>query len=185
MYGMVNKAVEDMVLRHHGEPTWSRIKERARCPFEVFLSNESYPDSVTSDLVGAASVELETAPGEILEAFGEHWVLHTAMEGYGGLMRAAGSSLPEFVRNLNDLHSRVSMIFPRLQPPDFECSDVTEGSLRLHYRSHREGLDRLVVGLVRGLGKMFSLPVSVEHVAKRAEGADHDQFLVRWPSQAA
>ena len=29
MYGMVNKAVEDMVCRNYGAPTWERIKAQA------------------------------------------------------------------------------------------------------------------------------------------------------------
>ena len=47
MYGMVNKAVEDMVCRNYGAPAWERIKEQAGVDIEVFLSNEPYADEVT------------------------------------------------------------------------------------------------------------------------------------------
>lgn len=99
MYGMVNKSVQDMVRRNHGEPTWQLIRERAGLEVEVFLSHMSYPDEITYRLVAAASEVLRLPATEILEAFGEHWVLHTAQEGYGPLMRAAGRSLP--VRHQN------------------------------------------------------------------------------------
>lgn len=180
MYGMVNKAVEDMVCRNYGAPAWERIKEQAGVDIEVFLSNEPYPDEVTYRLVAAASEILRTPAANILEAFGEHWVLHTAQEGYGALMRAAGRSLPEFLTNLPNFHSRVAMIFPELQPPRFECTDITSRSLKLHYFTHRQGLESFVVGLVRGLGKMFGTPVTVDPAAARSRGADHDVFVIAW-----
>ena len=186
MYGMVNKAVEEMVVMHHGEAVWEQIKARAGVDLDVFLSNEGYPDEITYNLVAAASEVLGVPAEQVLHGFGEHWVLHTAQEGYGGLMKAAGKSLPEFLRNLPNFHSRVSMIFPKLQPPRFQCTDITEGSLKLHYYSHREGLAPFVVGLMSGLGKMFHTPVTVRLAESKANGADHDVFDVSWtPSPAS
>ncbi len=177
---MVNKAVEDMVVMHHGEAMWERIKAKAGVDVEVFMSNEGYPDEITYNLVAAASDVLHRPVEQILHSFGEHWVLHTAQEGYGGLMKAAGKTLPEFLQNLPNFHARVSMIFPKLQPPRFQCSDLTDRSLKLHYFSTRQGLAPFVVGLMSGLGKMFDTPVTVRLVAARAAGADHDVFEVTW-----
>ena len=185
MYGMVNKAVEDMVVMHHGEAVWEQIKAEAGVDVEVFMSNEGYPDEVTYNLVGAASELLGLPAEQILIGFGEHWVLHTAQEGYGGLMAAAGRTLPEFLRNLPNFHSRVSMIFPKLQPPRFECTDISEGSLKLHYYSDREGLTSFVIGLMQGLGKMFKTPVTIRLLESKAKGADHDLFEVNWAPPAA
>ena len=185
MYGMVNKAVEEMVCMHHGETVWEEIKSKAGVDVDVFMSNEGYPDDVTYRLVGAASEVLGLPAPRILEAFGEHWVLHTARDGYGGLMQAAGKSLPEFLANLPNFHSRVAMIFPKLQPPRFECSDVAATSLKLHYHTHRQGLAPFVVGLMQGLGKMFDTPVTVRLVQSRDDGADHDVFDVAWPPASA
>ena len=182
MYGMVNKAVEEMVCAAHGEIMWEKVKERAGVDVDVFISNEGYPDEITYQLVGAASAVLKLPPEKILEAFGEHWVLHTAQEGYGGLIQAAGKSLPEFLANLPNFHARVSMIFPKLQPPRFHCSDVTAGSLKLHYFTHRPGLTPFVVGLMQGLGKLFKTPVTVRLAEARDQGADHDVFNVSWTS---
>jgi len=152
MYGMVNKAVEDMVVRHHGEPMWERIKANAGVETDVFMSNENYADEITYRVVAAASRILQTPAEQTLINFGEHWVLHTAQEGYGGLMSAAGKTLPEFMRNLPNFHSRMTMFFPKLQPPHFECTDLAERSLKLHYHSHRQGLAPFVVGLMQSLG---------------------------------
>jgi hypothetical protein len=182
---MVNKAVEEMVCMHHGESVWERIKQRAGVDVDVFMSNEAYPDELTYRLVAAASEELGLPAERVLEAFGEHWVLHTAREAYGGLLTAAGRTLPEFLQNLPNFHSRVAMIFPRLQPPRFECTDVRPGSLTLHYFTHRPGLAPFVVGLMGGLGKMYATPVTVALLQSRDGGADHDVFDVRWTVPAA
>ena len=52
MYGMVNKAVEDMVCMQFGEPVWEDIKSCAGVDIDVFMSNEAYPDEMTFQLVG-------------------------------------------------------------------------------------------------------------------------------------
>jgi hypothetical protein len=79
------------------------------------------------------------------------------------------------------------MVFPKLAPPRFDCTDVTENSLQLHYHTHRPGLAPFVVGLVQGLGKMYGTPATATLVSSRADGADHDVFDVRWlaPATAA
>ncbi len=185
MYGMVNKAIEEMVCRNHGEEVWEKIKAKAGIEVDVFMTNEGYPDELTYKLVAAASEVLGVPAGDILVGFGEHWVLYTAQEGYGGLMRAGGDNLPEFLRNLPDFHTRVTMVFPKLQPPRFHCTDITDRSLKLHYISHREGLAPFVVGLMQGLGKMFKTPVTVRLLEAKADGADHDVFDVTWEPAAA
>ena len=180
MYGMINNAMEDMVTMHYGEATWERIRVRAGVDVEVFMSNQSYPDSMTYELIGAASEILKLPVDEILIGFGEHWILHTALKGYGGLMRASGESLLEFLQNLPNFHTRVAMVFPNLKPPRFEVSDIAAQSLNLHYVSDRPGLSVFVVGLLQGLGKMFSIPVTVEQIEFKDRGANHDVFRVDW-----
>jgi len=180
MYGMVNKAVEEMVVQNHGQEVWESIKAEAGVEVDVFMSNESYPDQMTYNLVAAASRILGRPSDDILFAFGEHWILHTAQSGYGGLMQAAGGTFPEFLRNLPNFHARVSMIFPRLKPPRFECTEILSQSLKLHYYSHRVGLEPFVIGLLCGLGKLFACRVHVEQIAFKQRGAEHDVFDVKW-----
>jgi len=180
MYGMINKAIEDMVRMRHGESTWARIKAAAGVDDLMFFSHEAYPDELTYRLVAAAGKELGSATDAILAAFGEHWITYTAREGYGNLMRAAGDSLPVFLANLPNFHGRVTMIFPALQPPRFTCTEVTQNSLLLHYYTRRGGLAPFVKGLLQGLGKHFDTPVQVEQIDSREDGMDHDVFKVSW-----
>ncbi|MFO0292472.1 MAG: heme NO-binding domain-containing protein [Rhodospirillales bacterium] len=180
MYGMVNKAMEDMVRRGHGDAAWEDIKARAGVEIDMFLGDEPYPDDMTYRLVDAAREVLGATADEILVAFGRHWIAYTAEEGYGPLMSAAGRTIPEFFASLPDFHSRIAMIFPRLQPPRFLCTDVTPTSLRLHYVTHRRGFAPFVIGLLHGLGDRMGTPVRVVQAQARDAGADHDVFDVSW-----
>lgn len=181
MYGMLTKALESMIREGHGEAMWLRIRAAAGVDVEVFVSNEPYPDDVTFRLAVAAAEALETPVAELLRAFGSFWVLKTARQGYGDMLAACGRTLPEFLTNLPSLHTRVGLIFPRLQPPEFQCVDVRPNSLRLLYRSSREGLTPFVVGLIEGLGVMFETPVTVTPVPE-AHGPGRDEFLIEWPA---
>ena len=143
MYGLVNKAVEDLVVSNHGEETWDRIRAEAGATEDAFISMDPYPDALTYKLVGAASEVLDTPVPDLLEAFGRYWMLYTAREGYADLLDASGGSFFEFVANLDGLHTRLSLAFPDLQPPSFVCHQVDEKTARLEYHSERAGLQRL------------------------------------------
>ncbi|MCC5656510.1 heme NO-binding domain-containing protein [Nostoc sp. XA010] len=178
MYGLVNKAIQDMVCSRFGEETWKEIKHKAEVDIDVFLNMEGYPDDITHKLIKAASVVLSLSTQQIMQAFGEFWVHYTAQEGYGEMMDMSGDTLPEFLENLDNLHARVGVSFPNLQPPSFECTDMKENSLSLHYRSDREGLTPMILGLVQGLGNRFDTEVDITQTQNRDEGAEHDEFLV-------
>ncbi|HSH03160.1 MAG TPA: heme NO-binding domain-containing protein [Anaerolineae bacterium] len=179
MYGLVNKAIHDMVCENFGEDVWEQIRQKAGVEEETFISMETYPDAVTYQLVGAASDVLDTPATDILQAFGRYWTVYTAEEGYGDLLNMSGHTIQEFLSNLDEMHTRVSLSFPQLEPPSFECTEVTDESLNLHYYSHREGLAHLVIGLLYGLGERFKVGVEVEQTADRNDGADHDIFAIK------
>ncbi len=180
MYGLVNKAIADMVCSQFGDATWQQIREAAAVQEGTFLSMEGYPDDVTHRLVKSASQVLGLSSAQIMEAFGEFWVTYTAKEGYGELMDMSGDTLPEFLENLDNMHARVGLSFPKLRPPAFECKEVDDQELTLEYRSEREGLAPMVLGLVKGLGHRFETEVEVKQTLHRAEGAEHDEFSVKY-----
>ena len=180
MYGLVNKAMEELIVGRYGPERWELIKQRAEVDADVFISNQSYPDDVTYRLVSAASETLDLPAPRILQEFGEHWVLHTGRQGYGNLLTAGGRSLAEFLHNLPDFHTRVAMIFPDLQPPHFTVTEVAPGRLRLQYRTHRAGLAPFVIGLLYGLGELFHMPVEVAQTVQRGPGTQCDEFVITW-----
>jgi hypothetical protein len=156
MYGMVNKALEDLIIRQHGEQMWRLVREKAGVDVEAFISTEGYPDEITYNLIAAASSLLSLPAEQILKDFGKHWVLRTATEGYKNLMESSGRSFAEFLDNLPNLHARISLIFHKLRPPRFMTSQRRENSMHLHYYSERQGL------------------------VLRESGADHDEFEITW-----
>lgn len=180
MYGLVNKAIQELITKEFGEEKWDRIKQIAGVDVDVFISNEGYPDEITYKLVGAAVEVLGIPADQILIVFGEHWILETAAKSYGPMMKSCGDSLKDFLVHLPNFHARVAMIYPHLDPPRFECTDVTEEGLHLHYHTHRPGLTDFVTGLIQGLGKYFKISCTSEVIARKDEGADHDVFAVRW-----
>jgi hypothetical protein len=99
-------------------------------------------------------------------------------------MKTAGRTLPEFLANLDQMHTRVQLSFPNLRPPSFTVRNATSDSLELHYYSERAGLAPLVVGLLKGLGERFGLVLEI--AVRRIEGdRPHDVFDVRWKEASA
>jgi hypothetical protein len=74
----------------------------------------------------------------------------------------------------------VVLIYPNLKPPRFQLSHVEENSLRLHYYSHRQGLQPFVRGLLKGLSAMFNVDSHITTLQSKEIGGDHDEFLVEW-----
>jgi len=179
MYGLINRAIHDLVIKSADTGTWERIKARAGFEVETFLSMETYPDAVTVTLVVAAADELHTTPDALLERFGRHWVSYAAQHGYRDLMQARGDSLFAFISRLDDLHARLSLIFPKLRPPSFKAEEIDARTLRLHYISERDGLTPFVIGLMHGLGGLFGHEMDVKLERSRADGHAHDELLLR------
>lgn len=177
MYGLVNQAVREMVLTHHGEEKWEAIREKAGTD-DVFIAMDQYPDEVTGNLVGGACAVLGAKPEQVLEGFGEYWVDFTGRT-YGELFEMSGDSFVSFVKNLNDLHTRVEQMMPDLSPPSFIVTDEKPGEFKLEYHSKRVGLHPMVLGLMQGLGKRFKTKVEITRQRGAEDGLSYDEFLVR------
>ncbi len=180
MYGIVNKAIKNLVVVNFGQEVWEKVLEKSGVEVDFFISNEPYDDAITYKLAIAVSEEMKMSLNDVLYSLGEWWVLKTAKERYGGLMESGGSNLREFLVHLPIFHNRVMMIYPNLTPPEFKVSDVEENSIQVHYHSTREGLKDFTRGILNGLGKMYDTEVQVEEMQSRDEGASHEIFKVSW-----
>ena len=180
MYGIVNRAIEDLVKTNFGEDKWDLVLERSGVDVEFFMSNEPYDDDITFKLASAVSEVMGITVEQVLQAFGEWWILKTTKEKYGGMMEAGGSTLQDFILNLPVFHNRIMLIYPKLTPPEFKISDVKENSVLVHYFSKREGLQEFVRGLFSGLSKMYETPLNIELKQSRDNGSDHEIFKLSW-----
>jgi len=88
-----------------------------------------------------------------------------------------GRDLPQFLGNLDAMHSRIALSMPELRPPSFAVTQLAPGLLQVVYRSHRCGLGPMVQGLLEGLGEMFGTSVVVTPVFE--PHAVHETFKVR------
>lgn len=180
MYGIVNKAIEELVKENYGDEKWELIKLRSGVEVEFFISNEPYDDTITYQLAAAVADEMQVPLSNVLIQFGEHWVLKTGREKYGSLMEAGGNNLKEFLCNLPLFHNRIMLMYPRLTPPEFKITDVEDRSVCVHYFSKRQGLREFVRGLLQGLAKMYAVTVTIELLQNREEGASHEIYKVSW-----
>ncbi len=180
MYGIVNKAIQDLVIANFGEEKWKAIREKSGIDVDFFISNEAYDDEITFQLAIAVSEEMNMSIGDVLIAFGEWWIIKTTKEKYSDLMESGGSNLKEFIINLPMFHNRVTLIYPKLSPPEFKVTDVTVTSLNLHYISNRIGFQEFVRGLIQGLAKRFETKVKIELIQSRNDGSNHEIFKIIW-----
>ena len=184
MYGLVNKAIRDLIVEKFGEDKWLIISEKAGLSDPKFLPLQTYPDEVTYNLVGSASEVLGLSPEEVLKAFGEYWVLFTAREGYGPVMDLFGSNLRSCLHNLNNLHARMGALLPSLKPPRFVVKEDASGDLTIEYYSKRKGLGPMVVGLLSGLALKHKENVKVTALA-RVESDTCDRFEIQFLAKGA
>ena len=176
MYGLVNRALQQLVRSQCGERVWDEIRAKAGVDHEVFMRMDSYPDEITYRLVAAASEVLAMPVDGMLREFGRYWTRYTMDEGYGALLSDLGGSLHEALAALDAMHARVALLYPALKPPTFKVSSDDPARIRLEYRSHRTGLAPMVIGLIEGMGERYGVRVVISHLQARDDHHDHDLF---------
>jgi len=163
MYGMVNRAIEDLVVDSAGEEVWQKIKQDAEVEFTEFFDSSQYSDEITYRLVEAASGILKKSTESILHDFGRHWILYTGREGWDSVFALGGDNMIDYIKGLDSMHSRVQSALPEACMPQFGVEERSE-HFRLTYRSSREGLAPMVLGMLDGLAERFDEPWLIQHM---------------------
>ena len=179
MYGMVNQAVQELIVEKFGAEDWKAICESAGIPDEGFEGMLSYPDDVTYKLVGVISQKYDMPAEDVLKIFGDHFVDFAGNTEFGSLLRFAGQNLIERLNSLDEMHSRIKLSLPHLRPPSFEFEEGEDGVHKLHYGSEREGLEPMVIGLVKGLARHTGEEVEIAQDPEPADEVFRASFTIR------
>ncbi|XP_042208020.1 guanylate cyclase soluble subunit beta-1-like isoform X2 [Homarus americanus] len=180
MYGFVNYAIEQLVVRNFGDDTWEDIKREAEVHMEgSFLVRLTYEDEITYNIVAAAERVLGVPANAILEMFGKMFFKFCQESGYDTILQVLGATVSDFLQNLDALHDHLALIYPGMKAPSFRCTERAEdGALILHYYSDRPGLEYIVIGIVKAVAsQLHDTEVEVEIFKSKGE-EDHAQFLI-------
>jgi Heme NO binding. len=179
MYGLVNKAIEDLICKEFGEDKWDEIVEDSDIGVDGFISMDNYDDDITYSLVASISKILGLSPEQVLQTFGKFWTTYTASKGYESILLMTGDNIEEFLFNIDELHSRITVTYPEMTPPKFTTHKITDNHFELEYRSDRSGLAPMVIGLLEGIGERFNKEVSVSQISTiESDGVDKFSFII-------
>ena len=179
MYGMVNRALKDLISERFGEATWQEIRTKAGVEVNEFTSMSTYDDAITYDLAGAASEVLETPIEDLLRVFGQYWIEFAGKSSYAILLEQAGKTMGEVLGGLDELHTRLALSFPELRPPSFRVLSDDGETIMLQYESFRPALVPFVCGLVEGLADRLKVQVTVTPTEARSEDNPADILRIQ------
>ena len=182
MYGMIHKAMQQMLQEQLPAGAVSRLAElRQRCS-DLFISASEHTDEVTLELLEKSADDLQLPLEDFMFRFGEYWITFADHCAYAPLMRIAGATFPEFIENLDRLHVGVREAIPNARTPRFRVVQADNTEITVAYYSTRAGLEPFVTGLLCGLLRRFGLDGTV----KRTSGGSNDEiwFRVTFGAQA-
>ena len=180
VYGIVNLAIEDLIISEHGRGAWKEIcsDEDTKHVF-TFVTAEKYPDQITYSLISSASRLLGLSQDEVLRNIGRHWVTFIEKHSYGNLLRFAGKNFSDIIGRIDQIHAQALAIMPDLKAPTIQVEQLERGEFLIHYRSMRPGLAWMAIGVIEGIADKFRKTLEIQHRERSCDGADHDLFSVR------
>lgn len=167
MYGFVNQALQEFVIRESSFETWEEILKKVNLDLGEsgeFNQRRIYDDQNTFDLLRVVSEVLGLSQKYILEKFGEIFFEYCQDAGYEKMLDNLGSNLKDFFNSLDAIHEHLLFVFPGMRAPSFHAKDTPDGSgIEILYYSERAGLEYMVVGIVKAVAKkVFSFDVHIE-----------------------
>lgn len=168
MYGMIHKGARYAVIKIYGEPVWERALSTSQLTEAHFISAAHYDDVATYSLVEAISLECNITIKEVLHAAGRYWIEYATQTGYESILNLTGRTLPEFLGNLDRMHASLKRTLPEAVLPSFELVSSTPDKLEVIYRSHRDGFEPFVSGILEGVLEHFNEPMKMSYKVKES-----------------
>jgi hypothetical protein len=165
MYGLIHRAMQQMVIDSHGALAWKAIEtEQGIGPAEL-ISLSTFEDALTIRLLTAVSDMRDEPIEDTLRVFGRYWVSFVSKDSYGTILDFTGRDLATLLRNLNRMHQTVQVTMPDAVVPNFTLLEESADGLLVEYRSARSGMQPMVLGLLEGLVAKFALTAQVEQIS--------------------
>lgn len=177
MFGMIHQAARELTIDAFGVEAWEDVRRDLGMDESEFVSAQQNADERTFALVGAIAARAGLSIEDTLHAFGKFWVSYSERSTYAALMRMNGDTLPEFLENLDRMHTAIQMTMPDARMPSFFVRDANERGIDIVYQSERRGLEPFVVGLLEGLMARFQQAGEVA-VGQESEVGVH--FAIRY-----
>lgn len=155
MYGMIHRAVRQMVFDELGEDAWLALEQKLDIGPSELLTGMVYDDALTIAIISEASVRLNLSIDACLFEFGRYWIKYAERGPLAAIMNFTGQNLASFIENLDRLHLAVSAAMPGVRLPSFTTISSAPGHLLVEYRSDRTGMEQFVAGLFDGLLTRF------------------------------
>ncbi|MFK8081948.1 MAG: heme NO-binding domain-containing protein [Granulosicoccus sp.] len=177
MYGLVNRAMEDLVKTSFGKHAWQTVTAKAGVENLAINDLQDYEDSLTFDLVMAASEVFMQSPDILLRLFGRHWIMYTGREGWHEFFDMTCADSIGFLKQLDKMHGRLLQTMPNARTPKITLHEVADG-YELDYESHRAGLALFFQGIVEGLVEYYEEAWVIDQIKNR-EDDGIDRFRLR------
>lgn len=179
MYGMIHRALRQMMIDRLGPSAWAKVELETNTGPADLISLCVYGDSKTIALIAASAARLGLPVDEALRDFGRYWVRFAELSSFGPIMDFTGEDLVTFIDNLDRMHRSVVLAMPDARVPSFSLLDETRERLLVRYRSDRTGLEHFVVGLLEGLMDRLNETGTVEIAGRDGQAIDFAIHLDR------
>ncbi|CAE8687125.1 unnamed protein product [Polarella glacialis] len=169
MHGLIHIVLKEFLVTQFGEEVWCKVLEKCSLPRDdtsLVDVGRQYEDKLTLTAIDAAFGILGVSRDAGLELFGAFFVTYLARQGWVPMLISMGSSLEEFINNLNEMHHFLERDLRSSVFPFFATSQDDQGCLLLTYSSARY-LPGLVRGVLRELGcALYKVSVDFEEVCQ-------------------
>ena len=166
MYGMIHRALRQMVFEQLGKEAWIALEQKLGIGPTELLTGMVYEDELTLEIISETAARMNLTVDECLTEFGRYWIRYADKGSLSSIMKFTGQTLPSFIANLDRLHVAVGTAMPGTQLPSFTMLKNSEGHLSVEYRSDRLGMEKFVYGLFLGLMERFAVHGEVTIVSQ-------------------
>jgi hypothetical protein len=97
MYGMIHRAMRQMVQEELGEEAWLALEQKLKIGPMDLLTGKVYDDALTLEIITEAAAMLNLTVEKCLIEFGRYWIRYTDQGSLASVMNFTGQNLANFI----------------------------------------------------------------------------------------